>query len=114
MKYENVGKWYFAAFENGYYYHIDNRPHKEYANWKKEIVCLKCFDLSKTMKRFFNHKWLVQEGLLEDRQSIVQDFPVRQITICRRKGGIKYNSCYLFLKLYNINYNANYLWNKIS
>ena len=38
---------------------------------------------------FYNHKWRVQGGLLQDRQDIVAGFPVRQVIIWRRKGGLQ-------------------------
>lgn len=37
---------------------------------------------------FYNHKWRVQDGILQNRQDIIQDLPVRQIIIWKRKGGI--------------------------
>ncbi len=52
---------------------------------------------------FYNHKWRVQGGLLQDRQDIVSDFPVRQIIIWRRKGGINFNPGY-FLPIYEVIY----------
>jgi modification methylase len=52
---------------------------------------------------FYNHKWRVQNGLLQDRQDIVKDFPVRQIIIWRRKGGINFNPGY-FLPTYEVIY----------
>lgn len=52
---------------------------------------------------FYNHKWRVQDGLLQDRQDIVSGFPIRQIIIWRRKGGINFNSGY-FLPTYEVIY----------
>jgi len=52
---------------------------------------------------FYNHKWRVQNGLLQDRQDIVRDFPVRQIIIWKRKGGINFNKGY-FLPTYEVIY----------
>ena len=52
---------------------------------------------------FYNHKWRVQDGLLQDRQDIVRDLPVRQIIIWRRKGGINFNPGY-FLPTYEVIY----------
>src|SRR3989338_5234247 len=52
---------------------------------------------------FYNHKWRVQGGLLQDRQDIVSGFPARQIIIWRRKGGINFNAGY-FLPTYEVIY----------
>ena len=52
---------------------------------------------------FYNHKWRVQAGLLQDRQDIVSGFPVRQIIIWKRKGGINFNKGY-FLPTYEVIY----------
>jgi len=45
----------------------------------------------------------VQKGLLQDRNDIVSGFPVRQIIIWRRKGGINFNPGY-FLPTYEVIY----------
>lgn len=41
--------------------------------------------------------------LIQDRHEIVQDFPVRQIIIWKRKGGINFNPGY-FLPTYEVIY----------
>jgi modification methylase len=45
----------------------------------------------------------VQKGLLQDRQDILDGFPVRQIIIWKRKGGINFNKGY-FLPTYEVIY----------
>ena len=52
---------------------------------------------------FYNHKWRVQGGLLQDRSEIVKGFPVRQIIIWKRDGGINFNRGY-FLPTYEVIY----------
>jgi len=52
---------------------------------------------------FYNHKWRVQGGVLQDRQDIVNGFPVRQIIIWKRKGGLNFNAGY-FLPTYEVIY----------
>jgi site-specific DNA-methyltransferase (adenine-specific) len=54
-------------------------------------------------EQFYNHKWRVQDGLLQDRQDIIRDLPVRQIIIWKRKGGINFNPGY-FLPTYEVIY----------
>jgi modification methylase len=43
---------------------------------------------------FYNHKWRVQNGLIQDRCDILKGFPVRQIIIWKRKGGINFNNSF--------------------
>ncbi len=97
------GKWASAAIKNGYANYNDCMPHDQYANWQRE--CLR--EMYRLIKDdgaiFYNHKWRVQNGLMQDRQDIVAEFPVRQIIIWRRKGGINFNPGY-FLPTYEVIY----------
>ena len=52
---------------------------------------------------FYNHTWRVQKGLLRDMQDIVAGFPVHQIIIWHRSGGINFNPGY-FLPNYWVIY----------
>lgn len=103
MKDGRGGKWSSAALVNGYSDHDDNMPHDEYVSWQRD--CLK--EMLRVTKEdgaiFYNHKWRVQGGLLQDRQDIVSGLPVRQIIIWRRKGGINFNPGY-FLPTYEVIY----------
>ncbi|WP_443898031.1 DNA-methyltransferase [Paraprevotella clara] len=97
------GKWSRAAIKNGYSHYNDCMPHDEYAAWQRE--CLR--EMYRVIKDdgaiFYNHKWRVQKGLMQDRNDIVGTFPVRQIIIWRRKGGINFNPGY-FLPTYEVIY----------
>lgn len=103
MKDGRGGKWAGAALINGYSHYDDNMPHEEYAEWQHN--CLK--EMYRLIKDdgaiFYNHKWRVQNGLLQDRQDIIRDLPVRQIIIWKRKGGINFNRGY-FLPTYEVIY----------
>ena len=103
MKDGRGGKWSSAALLNGYSSHSDNMPHKEYVEWQHD--CLK--QMYRVIKDdgaiFYNHKWRVQGGVLQDRQDIIRDMPVRQIIIWKRKGGINFNPGY-FLPTYEVIY----------
>jgi site-specific DNA-methyltransferase (adenine-specific) len=103
MKDGRGGKWSNAALLNGYEAHNDNMPHVEYVKWQR--ACLKqMFRLiNENGAIFYNHKWRVQNGLLQDRSDIVKGFPVRQIIIWKRKGGINFNAGY-FLPTYEVIY----------
>ncbi len=97
------GKWVNAALQNGYSHHDDCMPHTEYVDW--QVQCLaEMFRLIKPDGAiFYNHKWRVQAGLLQDRKDIVNNMPVRQIIIWKRKGGINFNPGY-FLPTYEVIY----------
>lgn len=103
MKDGRGGKWKNAALQNGYVNHSDDMPYDEYVKWQRK--CLK--QMYRLLKDdgaiFYNHKWRVQKGLLQDRRDIVKGFPVRQIIIWRRKGGINFNPGY-FLPTYEVVY----------
>src|SRR5438128_1597567 len=81
MKDGRGGKWSNAALLNGYEDHNDCMPHEEYVAWQRN--CLK--EMLRVTKDngaiFYNHKWRVQSGILQDRQDIISGFPVRQIII---------------------------------
>lgn len=97
------GKWASAALKNGYNNYDDCMPHYKYVDWQRECIA-EMFRLIKDDGAiFYNHKWRVQDGLLQDRQDIVSGFPVRQIIIWRRKGGINFNPGY-FLPTYEVIY----------
>jgi site-specific DNA-methyltransferase (adenine-specific) len=103
MKDGRGGKWANAQLVKGYSHHDDCMPHEAYVAWQKN--CLReMFRLIKDDGAiFYNHKWRVQGGLLQDRNDIVSDFPVRQIIIWRRKGGFNFNKGY-FLPTYEVIY----------
>lgn len=103
MKDGRGGKWSNAALIQGYKDHGDCMPHEEYVKWQR--ACLK--EMLRIIPDdgaiFYNHKWRVQAGLLQDRQDIVKGMPVRQIIIWQRKGGINFNQGY-FLPTYEVIY----------
>ncbi|MCD4665395.1 MAG: site-specific DNA-methyltransferase, partial [Bacteroidales bacterium] len=78
-------------------------PHEEYAKWQRDCLTEMLRIIPENGAIFYNHKWRVQAGLLQDRNDIVSDFPVRQIIIWKRKGGINFNPGY-FLPTYEVIY----------
>lgn len=103
MKDGRGGKWANAALINGYSNYDDNMPIDQYNKWQHDCLA-EMFRLIKDDGAiFYNHKWRVQAGLLQDRHEIVKDFPVRQIIIWKRKGGINFNAGY-FLPTYEVIY----------
>ena len=103
MKDGRGGKWKNAELVNGYAEHDDNMPHELYVAWQRQCLSEMYRILTDDGAIFYNHKWRVQNGLLQDRQDIVSDFPVRQIIIWKRKGGINFNAGY-FLPTYEVIY----------
>lgn len=103
MKDGRGGKWANAALVNGYASYNDCIPHTEYVAWQRDCLKGMMRVLKDTGAIFYNHKWRVQRGVIQDRQDIVQGFPVRQIIIWRRKGGINFNPGY-FLPTYEVIY----------
>lgn len=103
MKDGRGGKWSNAALLNGYSHHDDSMPHEKYVEWQRNILTEAMRILKNDGAFFYNHKWRVQAGLLQDRQDIIQGFPVRQIIIWKRAGGINFNPGY-FLPTYEVIY----------
>ena len=97
------GKWANAALQKGYANYDDCMPHEEYVKWQRESLEEMMRVISDAGAIFYNHKWRVQDSLLQDRQDIVSGFPVRQIIIWKRKGGLNFNPGY-FLPTYEVIY----------
>ena len=103
MKDGRGGKWENAALQKGYNNHTDNMPYDEYCKWQRACLKQMLRLLPEDGAIFYNHKWRVQAGLLQDRHEIVKGLPVRQIIIWHRKGGINFNPGY-FLPTYEVIY----------
>ena len=103
MKDGRGGKWQNASLINGYQEHNDNMPYDEYCEWQRQCLTEMLRLIPEDGAIFYNHKWRVQKGLLQDRSEIVSGFPVRQIIIWKRKGGINFNPGY-FLPTYEVIY----------
>ena len=103
MKDGRGGKWANAALQNGYSNYNDNMPHEKYVKWQRDCLSEMLRIIPDDGAIFYNHKWRVQGGLLQDRADIVLGFPVRQIIIWKRSGGINFNAGY-FLPTYEVIY----------
>lgn len=103
MKDGRGGKWANAALINGYATYNDNMPYDQYIQWQRECLTEMLRLIKPTGAIFYNHKWRVQAGLIQDRREIIEGFPLRQIIIWRRKGGINFNKGY-FLPTYEVIY----------
>lgn len=103
MKDGRGGKWSNAALIHGYSTHDDCMPHDQYVDWQRKCLSEMVRIIKTTGAIFYNHKWRVQNGLLQDRQDIIAGFPLRQVIIWRRKGGINFNPGY-FLPTFEVIY----------
>ncbi len=97
------GKWANAGLQKGYSHYDDCMPHEKYVKWQRDCLAEMLRIIPEDGAIFYNHKWRVQAGLLQERQDIVSGFPVRQIIIWRRKGGLNFNAGY-FLPTYEVIY----------
>ena len=97
------GKWPRAGLIHGYQGHADDLPADVYIQWQRHCLAAMMRLLRHDGAIFYNHKWRVQAGLLQDRSEIVEGFPVRQIIIWKRDGGINFNPGYL-LPTYEVIY----------
>jgi modification methylase len=98
-----TGRWANNPLQNGYSHHDDEMPHNKYVEWQREVLTEMMRLLKSTGAIFYNHKWRVQKGLIQDRADIVDGFPVRQIIIWKRAGGFNFNPGY-FVPTYEVIY----------
>jgi modification methylase len=97
------GLWKNAKLADGYDGHEDNMPHFEYVMWQRTCITQMLRILTDDGAIFYNHKWRVQNGHWQDRHDIMEGFPVRQIIIWKRRGGMNFNKGY-FLPTYEVIY----------
>jgi site-specific DNA-methyltransferase (adenine-specific) len=98
------GKWNNSKLQSiGYDHHDDYMPEDKYCSWQHSLL-LDCLRIIKEDGAiFYNHKWRVQNGLFQQRPSIVDGLPIRQIIIWKKAGGINFNEGY-FLPTYEVIY----------
>jgi modification methylase len=104
MRNGSGGLWKNAALLNGYADgNTDDMPYDQYVKWQRNCLTAMMRLLKDDGAIFYNHKWRVQNGLLQDRHDIIEGFPVRQIIIWQRAGGVNFNIKY-FLPTYEVIY----------
>ena len=97
------GKWPGAKLADGYDNYDDSMPDEKYVEWQRTCIDSMMRLLADDGAIFYNHKYRIKNGLLQDRSEIVDGFPVRQIIIWWRDGGINFNTGY-FLPTYEVIY----------
>lgn len=101
-KFKRGAKWN-PELAKGYADYTDDPPHDEYVKWQRACLSEMMRVIHDRGAIFYNHKWRVQNGLLQDRHDIVSGFPVRQIIIWQRAGGINFND-HFYLPTYEVIY----------
>ena len=71
MKNGNGGKWSNAALKKGYSTYDDCLPHEDYVAWQRQCLTEMFRIIPENGAIFYNHKWRVQAGLLQDRQDFL-------------------------------------------
>ena len=86
--------WTAPILENGYGNCTDDMPDDAYALWQRNCLWEMMRLIPDDGAIFYNHKWRIQEGLMQDRHDIVEGFPVRQVIIWDRNGCYNWNPGY--------------------
>ena len=98
------GKWNQKLLNDGYQDYQDNLPMEEYISWQRNCLTEMLRLIKPTGAIFYNHKFRIQQGLLQNTLTeITKDFPVRQIIIWKRHGGMNFQQSY-FLPTYEVIY----------
>ncbi|MCL4428679.1 MAG: site-specific DNA-methyltransferase [Deltaproteobacteria bacterium] len=92
-----------AFIFNGYDIHDDNMPYPAYARWQRSCIRQMLKLIKPSGAIFYNHKFRIQNGLLNDRSDILKGFPVRQMIIWDKGGSVNFNDTY-FLPSYEVIY----------
>lgn len=97
------GSSYPDVMLKGYDRHNDDLPREEYVAWQR--ACLR--EMMRLIPEhgaiFYNHKWRIQRGLLQDHREIIEHLPVRQIIIWKRPGGVNFSRRF-FLPTFEVVY----------
>lgn len=88
------GRWRANGLHKGYNGHADNMPHGEYVAWQRECLSEMMRLIADDGAIFWNHTRRVQNGLEQNREDILEGFPVRQQIIWDRGSGLNFNAGY--------------------
>jgi site-specific DNA-methyltransferase (adenine-specific) len=92
MRSRGSSLWRNAALKAGYAGgYTDNMPYPDYVAWQRKCLTAMMRVLKDDGAIFYNHKRRVQNGLIQDCRKILEGFPLRQIIIWHRSGGICFN-----------------------
>lgn len=101
---DTSSKWSNAALRNGYDVHSDDMPIPDYIEWQRRVIAQVWRVLKDDGALFYNHKWRVQNGVIQRHaEEILQGYPIRQVIVWQRAGGINMNDGY-FVPNYELIY----------
>ncbi len=95
--------WKNPPLRFGYDNYSDAIPRADYINWQRECLAEMMRILRTDGAIFYNHKFRVQHGLIQDHHEILSGLPVRQQIVWQRSGGVNFNDRF-FLPTYEIIY----------
>ena len=98
-----TSRWKTRPLSKGYDNYSDTMPDEEYVTWQRDVIAEVMRILKDDGALFYNHKWNIKKGRLLDRHDIIAGFPVRQIIIWQRAGGMNFNNAH-FLSVYEVIY----------
>lgn len=96
-------KWKRPALKDGYDGYVDRMPEDEYVAWQRSVIGEVMRILKDDGALYYNHKWHIRNKIMLDRHDIVDGFPVRQVIIWQRSGGINFTGTH-FLPTYEVIY----------
>lgn len=101
----NKSLWKNQPMNDGYDgQYSDDLPHDVYVAWQRDCLSEMLRVVSSSGFIFYNHKWRIQDGQFQRLgDEIVKGFPLRQIIIWSRGGGINFNDGY-FVPSYEVIY----------
>lgn len=97
------GLAYPKVMVTGYDGHSDDLPSDEYVAWQRACLLEMLRLIPDHGAIFYNHKWRIQRGLLQDHQAILDGLPLRQIIIWSRRLGINFSRTF-FRPTYEVIY----------
>ena len=98
-----TSRWKSRPLSKGYDGYSDTMPDEEYTLWQRDVITEIMRVLKDDGALFYNHKWNIKKGRLLDRHDIIAGFPVRQIIIWQRAGGLNFNNSH-FVSTYEVIY----------
>lgn len=98
-----AGLSYPDVMLKGYDRHRDDLPREKYLAWQRACLAEMVRLIPDHGAIFYNHKWRIQRGLLQDHREIIHNLPVRQIIIWKRSGGVNFSHRF-FLPTFEVVY----------
>ena len=98
-----TSRWKSRPLANGYNGYDDSMAHGDYVAWQRDVIAETLRVLNDDGALYYNHKFHIRKGMLIDYHEIIDGFPVRQVIIWQRAGGLNFNNSH-FLSTYEVIY----------